>query len=265
MKKINILFQQKEISDEEVFDTKSELNQKYPLDTTLLIFIRALEHNNAFQQWLSKMRKHDGIPTDGYSLESKSKNEGKRDIKYIYAFDEKDLQYLIDRLPLKYKYYLDEDDWKNIVLWNCLDMKVLDENFFITPTQPELELADNYAFILRFNKRFNKKELHEFIDREWDWIERYLPDPDNREEEKNRLSEKDIFLLDRREYLGMKFGEIDKIYPDKFKKRGVTYTEENMKTIHKRAKEKVKKLLDLKNKYPHKISSMFDFYKKSEK
>jgi len=250
MKPVQFISFDKPISDEELSKNRKSDYRLMSVDYDFCLYLRTLEHNKDFVNWLKKLRIGAHIPEDGYDWQKNFHyfpNLGFNK-KYSYYLEEEDSDYLLDRLLIKYKFTLKKEDWENIIVCNAIDLPfVKEEKLKLLPVRAKLTEGPVTHFRLYFEERFNKKELHDFIDEEWFFIERSLPKEEKSVLPDYRLKEKDIFFLDKRERKDLTFRQIADEIPDLFKQKGITYTEDNAKTAYRRAKEKAELAFNIGN------------------
>lgn len=253
MKPIQIFVNHEPYSDDDFKQYLKEGN-KFEIDIDFYLFIRVLEHNDDFVNWIKKLRKETKIPENGFDWKANPlllgfDNIKDVDKKYLYSFKKKEFKYLLDMLPFQYKFSIDEIDWADLIVSNAIRLPfAMDVNLKILPTKSFLEREENYSFEITFKRNFNKVDLLRLIEQNWEWMKFFIPKKQKVDDKSFRLKERDIFLLDQRDCKKLPFREISDNMSKKYPRTGVSYTEDNAKNTYHRAKVKAQLLFSEKNK-----------------
>lgn len=223
---------------------------------------KALELNNEIDKELKKARIKLRLPGDGLNWEQYKQykdtkaNHSKEELENILYFIRnrtKEISRIKRKLSLHPQV---EEQLENLIL-----------GYFVEPSYRGIETGcnganvddyesiddfDKYAevdeVLISITKRISKNELHQFIDNNWNEINKlmdYLPI-----EEHFYISPRDLRIVELRDKQKMKYKEIADTITNEFSIDDISgaINEDSVKTSYKRAKNKVDKLAKSKEK-----------------
>lgn len=252
MKPIQMFISRNFATDEDVSTYVKEGN-KLGIDFDFYLFIRTLEHNDKFVKWVEKLRKEANLPVNGIDCRENPlligfKNAKDIDEKFLYTFKKEDFEYLLKMLPFMYRFTLEAVDWGTLIVSNAIRLPFGNrDNLHISPSKTFLETKVNYSFEITFNRNFTKEELHKLIDSSWYWMKMFIPKKQKVEVKDFKLNERDVFLLNARDFQKLRFNEIADKLEESFPKEDMIYTEDSAKKAYHRANYKAKMSFNEKN------------------
>ncbi len=205
-------------------------------------YLRFLEHNERFQDWVKSIRKKANIPEGGYDWKENKLLTGFKDIKevdrkYIYFLEDTDLKYLVSMLRRGQKDKLESLDWSDLITSNALRLPF--GRLSNLSVHPDKYSQDNRKFTITFDNHFTHTDLQKYLKEHWWFLKRYIPDEDLPHElGLIKFRERDFYALYLRDVEGLKFSEIADKLTEKYPLKNDIYSEDYAKNLYHRAKAK---------------------------
>ena len=205
MNKIQFFYLGKPIQDEDIkiinSGSKSQNEQSKP-DLEFVKLIRLLEYSDEYSDWIKQLRKKFGIPANGYDWKENNILTGCRDVgkiekRFLPYLSRHEIAKFNSLLAMKYRNRMSSFDWQNLITSNAMEIPFADDPdvYLHDLTMSE---SDEGELIIRFPRKFTKKQLKNLIDLHWADIEKLASQVD-KDSLGFAITDNDLYVLEAKE------------------------------------------------------------------